>query len=228
MDHAADGTALPTAQELRHTLTEHAGLLQGPSLPDPVEARVRRIVASTSDLLDRMEEGGTPDGAETDAETVGAITRAIAWTAEAVGAFQRLPSGFAFTRATTGEVSPALALIDDLDLLGLTLDHTYDAVARDDLAALEKQLAVLEERFVTDTEPVEMVEDTRITEDDLDQDRVEELGLEVGDDGIPRMPVPDQRDATEQPDATDQSDQADEPAPDSPDTPETQPEEATS
>lgn len=184
MDLAPDGSALPTSDELRKTLDEYAELLRGPSLPDVVEVRARRIVASTSDLLERSA----------DDRVLQAVTRAIAWTAESIGAFQRLPAGFAFERTTAGEVSPALAMVDDLDLLGLTLDHTYDAVARGDDDAVDKQLTVLHERFTTDTEPVELVEQTSLTEDDLDQDRVEEMGLEVGDDGIPRMPFPQQPD----------------------------------
>lgn len=206
MDHAPDGSALPTTDDLRTTLAEHAELLQGPSLPDPLEARVSRIVTSTSDLLDRSEAEGE-EGSDADESVRRAVARAIAWTAESVGAFQRLPGGFAFTRSGTGEVSPALALIDELDLLGLTLDHTYDAAYRGDAQALAKQLAVLDERFATDTEPTELVEDARITEDDLDQEHVEEAGLEVGDDGIPRMPIPE---------------------PPSPTTPDAEPEEASS
>lgn len=183
MDQGPDGSPLPTVDELRHTLSEQSSLLSGPALPEVVQVRVARIARTLEDLL-----------AIEDVAARGVATRAIAWTAESVGAFQRLPARFRLSHAGPGTLSPALTLIDELDLLGLTLDHTYDALTRGDRDVLARQEEVLRDRFGTDTEPVDLVEEDTITPEDLDQDVVEVAGLEVGEDGIPRLPVPEQPD----------------------------------
>lgn len=193
MDHRSDGSALPTSEDLRRTLSEQAPLLDGPALSDVVGVRVRRVLGTTGDLLDAADGKAHDDGLR-EVDLREAAARAITWLAESVGAYLRLPSSFAHSHAVEGGHAPLLELVDHLDLLGLTLDRVYDAAVRDDRHTLDAQLALLRDTFSTHTAPAALVGESEITPDQLDQDTVEENGLEVGDDGIPRMPVPEQPD----------------------------------
>jgi len=175
---------VPDADHLRRALDEQAQLLTGPDVSDVVRVRVRRALASARELLDLS-----------DAEPVRESTaRTVTWLAETVGAFQRLPAGFAGGHAVEGDPAPLLRLVDDLDLLGLTLDHVYDAAHRADDQVLDRQLAVLRERYAVRTPAAAVVRTAVVPPAELDQQVVRDNGLEVGDDGIPRMPVPDQPD----------------------------------
>lgn len=176
--------APPDVARLRRAIGEQTRLLTGPDVSDVVAVRVRRVLDSTRDLLD------VSDG-QAVRELAG---RAVAWVAEAVGAFQRLPQDFAGRHAVVGDHAPLLRVVDDLDLVGLTLDHAYDAAHRDDPDALERQLGVLVERFPTATDAAALAEAQDLAPEDLDEQVVREHGLEVGEDGIPRLPVPDQPD----------------------------------
>ncbi|AXH95712.1 hypothetical protein [Ornithinimicrobium avium] len=172
------------ADHLRRALDEQGGLLTGPDVSDVVRARVRRVLDSTRDLLELSAE-------EPVREVAG---RAVAWVAESVGAFQRLPRAFASGHAVLGEHAPLLRTVDQLDLLGLTLDRAYDGARRGDGQAVRGQLDVLLERFPARTRPASLAEPVGICPEDLDDGVVHDHGLEVGEDGIPRLPVPDQPD----------------------------------
>ena len=174
----------PDAEHLRRALDEQADLLTGPDVSDVVRVRVRRTLDSTRDLL----ELSTDDAVR---EVAG---RAVAWVAESVGALQRLPRVFAAAHAVVGEHAPLLRTVDQLDLLGLTLDRAYDAVHRHDAEGLDAQLAVLVERFPARTRAAALADPVGVSPDDLDASVVRDHGLEVGEDGIPRLPVPEQPD----------------------------------
>jgi hypothetical protein len=189
MDRTGDRDSLPTSHDLRRTLNDQAPLVDGPAMPDVVRVRVRRVVRTTGDLLDVPE-----DGTRLHEGVREAAAWSIAWLAESVGAYTRLPPAFARSHALEGQHAPLLALVDELDLLGLTLDRVHDACAREDEAALDTQLQLLRETFAGATDPVDIVGRTDITPDQLDRGTVEEHGLEVGEDGIPRLPVPEQPD----------------------------------
>lgn len=174
----------PDASRLRRALEDQTLLLTGPDVSDVVAVRVRRVLGSAGDLLDVSES-------ERVREVVG---RTVAWVAESVGAFQRLPGPFAGGHAVVGDHAPLLQIVDRLDLLGLTLDHAYDAAHRGDEAALGRQLEVLVERFPARSEVASLALPVQITPQDLDQQVVHDHGLQVGEDGIPRLPVPEQPD----------------------------------
>jgi hypothetical protein len=175
---------VPDADHLRRALDEQVHLLTGPDVSGVVRVRVCRALDSARDLLDLS-----------DSEPAREITaRTITWLAESVGAFQRLPAGFAGGHAVAGDPAPLLRIVDELDLLGLTLDHAYDAVHREDDQALDRQLHVLRDRYAVRTRAAAVVRTAVVPPAELDQEVVRDNGLEVGDDGIPRMPVPDQPD----------------------------------
>lgn len=195
-----DPARAPSVDALRRAISEQTPLLTGPTLHDSVTVRVRRALTSASELLDLLDRhGGLPDG---DAPSVprspdlarDTVARTVAWLMESVGAYQRLPRSFAHGHVVRAEHAPLLALVDELDLLGLTLDHAYDAAHRDDPDHARSQHAVLLERFPTTVRPDAVVDETGIGSEHLDDRVVREEGLEVGEDGIPRLPVPEQPD----------------------------------
>lgn len=190
MSQAGPTDEPPSADELRRTLAEQTPLLADPALSDVLRVRVQRSLDTVADLLD------LGDGAREPAAL------AVAWLAEAAGEYLRLPTDFAHGHAVAGKLAPLLTLVDRLDLLGLTLDHTYDAVHRDDAAALERQIAVLAGTFAARSDARDLVE-TAISPEHLDEDVVREHGLEVGDDGVPRMPVPEPPDPQHAPGSSD-------------------------
>jgi hypothetical protein len=170
----------PDANHLRKALQEQAQLLTGPDVSDVVRVRVRRVLASACDLLDVSDTGAVRD----------LTARTVAWLAESVGAFQRLPDGFAGGHAVPGDPAPLLRLVDELDLLGLTLDHAFDAAHRADAQGVERQLAVLRDRYAVRTPAAAIVRTAVLPPAEIDRRVVREHRLEVGEDGIPRVPVP--------------------------------------
>jgi hypothetical protein len=68
---------------------------------------------------------------------------------EAVGGYLRLPRQFADSRPVDRGKSSLMVLIDQLDLLASTMDKVYDAVCRDDAAALVAHGRFLAEKFGT-------------------------------------------------------------------------------
>lgn len=176
--------APPDVARLRRAVEEQTRLLTGPDVSDVVAVRVRRALGSTRDLVDLSDDEAVRDLAG----------RAVAWVAETVGALQRLPHAFAGGHAVVGDHAPLLRVVDDLDLLGLTLDHAYDAAHRGDPEALERQLGVVVERFPAATDAAALAEAEDLAPQDLDEQVVRDNGLEVGEDGIPRLPVPEQPD----------------------------------
>lgn len=177
MTHPSD---VPDVDHLRTALDEQERLLAGPEASPVLRVRVCRALCSTRDLL--ALSPGEP------AREVAA--RTVAWLAESVGAFQRLPRGFAGGNAVAGQPAPLLRLVDDLDLLGLTLDHAHDAASREDGDDLQEALELLRERFAVRTRAAAVVRTAVVPPADVDERVVRERGLEVGEDGIPRVPVP--------------------------------------
>lgn len=183
-------TDVPERDELRAALAEQTPLLTEAPTPPLLAVRVRRVLASAGDLLDLAGRS------EDDPAVREVVARALMWTAERVEAYNRLPGPYAEGRILEGERSALLGLVDDLDLLGLTLDHAYDAASRgagDDLA---RQLSVVTDTFPSATDVAHLILATGPATDEQTAARV---GAEVGADGIPRMPVPDQPDPTHVP-----------------------------
>lgn len=194
---------VPSVEALRRTVAEQEPLLTGPPLHESVTVRVRRVLGAAADLLELLDEdiSGRPAGARTtgpvddlDLLARDTVARAVTWVVESVGAHLRLPSRFAAGHAVEGEHPPLLALVDDLDLLGLTVDHAYDAVHRADPDHARRQREVLLTRFGTTTRPDRLVDETGVRPEHLDEQVLDDHGLQVGEDGIPRLPVPDQPD----------------------------------
>ena len=184
----------PSLDALRRTITEQTPLLTGPPLHESVTVRVRRVLTGADELLTLLAGDEAPADEDTHRLVRDTVARAVAWVVESVGAYQRLPAGFASGHVVAGGHAPMLVLVDDLDLLGLTVDHAYDAAHRGDRDHASRQHDVLLERFRTSARPEAVVDESGIRAEDLDEQVVGDQGLEVGGDGIPRLPVPEQPD----------------------------------
>lgn len=132
----------PTADALREALEETERLVTGGAVPSPVTARVQRVTATVRDTIPRLEAFGA--GSD---RAYSVMATATDYLPEAVGGYLRLPRRFADTRPVDGPKTALMVLVDQLDLLGATMDAVFDAVCRDDANALVAHGRFLTEKF---------------------------------------------------------------------------------
>ncbi|MDR1712102.1 MAG: hypothetical protein LBR58_09680 [Propionibacteriaceae bacterium] len=134
--------AAPTAKDISASLVEVEELVANPDVPGVVRARTLRVTDLVRKALPRLENLGL---GSYDAYSV--IATATDYLPEAVGAYLRLPRDWADTRPVQGGKTSLLLLIDQLDLLGTTMDKIYDAANRTDAQALIAHGQFLQEKF---------------------------------------------------------------------------------
>ncbi|ANS78315.1 hypothetical protein SGUI_0919 [Serinicoccus hydrothermalis] len=133
--------APPTAEDVNQALTSTEELLTSAALPSVVIARGRRVIDTVRDTVPRLEKLSGSDLGYT------VIATATDYLPEAVGAYQRLPRRYADTRPVDGAKTSLMVLVDQLDLLGLTMDKVFDAVYRQDARELVAQGRFIAEKF---------------------------------------------------------------------------------
>jgi hypothetical protein len=131
----------PTADDVYAALTQTEELLTSSALPSVVVARAQRVVDTVRDTVPRLKRISGSDLGYT------VIATATDYLPEAVGAYQRLPRRYADTRPVDGAKTSLMVLVDQLDLLGLTMDRVFDAVYRDDARELVAQGRFIAEKF---------------------------------------------------------------------------------
>lgn len=134
----------PSADALRAALGETERLVDEGAVPSPVTARVRRVTATVRDTIPRLDALGA--GSD---QAYAVMATATDYLPEAVGGYLRLPRRFADTRPVDGPKTALMVLVDQLDLLGATMDAVFDAVCRDDANALVAHGRFLAEKFGT-------------------------------------------------------------------------------
>jgi hypothetical protein len=132
----------PTAQDIESSLDQVEQLVADGSAPAVVYARTLRVTGLVRKTLPRLEHLGL---GSYDAYSV--IAMATDYLPEAVGAYLRLPRDWADSRPVHGGKSSLLLLVDQLDLLGSTMDKIYDAANRTDAQALIAHGQFLQEKF---------------------------------------------------------------------------------
>jgi hypothetical protein len=75
------------------------------------------------------------------------VATATDYLPEAISAYLRLPRDWADSRPVDGGKTSLLLLVDQLDLLAVTMDAIYDAANATDAAALVSHGRFLKERF---------------------------------------------------------------------------------
>jgi hypothetical protein len=135
---------VPTSEDLYASLDRVEAMVAAGAVPGPVASRVRRVDRVVRDTIPRLARlgAGSP-------QAYSVMATATDYLPEAVGGYLRLPRQFADSRPVDGGKSSLLVLIDQLDLLASTMDKVFDAVCRDDAAALVAHGRFLAEKFGT-------------------------------------------------------------------------------
>lgn len=134
----------PTAEDIEAALERAEKMAVSERVPTPVLARVLRISTMTKQILPRLSNLGLDSQ---DAYTV--VATATDYLPESLGNYVSLPRDWADTRPVANGKSSLLLLVDQLDLLGLTVSRMIDATNRSDAAGLVAQGAFLAQKFGT-------------------------------------------------------------------------------
>lgn len=132
----------PTAADIEAALDRAEQMAVGEHVPTPVLARVLRIVTVTKQILPRLSNLGLNS---TESFTV--VATATDYLPESLASYLSLPRDWADSRPVANGKSSLLLLVDQLDLLSLTISRMYDATNRSDAAALVAQGAFLAQKF---------------------------------------------------------------------------------
>lgn len=132
----------PTRADIEAALAKAERMVLEGHAPTPVLARVLRITTVVKAILPRIANLGLDSQ---DAYTV--VATATDYLPESVAGYLALPRDWADTRPVANGKSSLLLLVDQLDLLSLTISRMYDATNRMDAAALVAQGAFLDAKF---------------------------------------------------------------------------------
>jgi hypothetical protein len=134
--------AAPTEQDILAALNRVNAMLREGNAPPVVTSRVVRIARTINQTLPRLRQlgQGSLDG-------YAVVATATDYLPEAVGGYLRLPREWADTRPIDGYKTSLMVLIDQLELLGSTMDKILDAANRADAQALVLHGKFLEAKF---------------------------------------------------------------------------------
>ncbi|MEP7192216.1 MAG: hypothetical protein ABI903_05065 [Actinomycetota bacterium] len=135
---------VPTSDDLLAALDGVEAMVAGGAVPAPVASRVSRVSRTVRDTIPRLSKLG---GGSLAAYNV--MATATDYLPEAIGGYLRLPRQFADSRPVDHGKTSLMILIDQLDLLGATMDKVFDAVCRADADALVAHGRFLAEKFGT-------------------------------------------------------------------------------
>jgi hypothetical protein len=137
---------VPTGDELLHSVatieSDIATAARDGKVPDLVASRVRRICATVRDTIPRLNQLG---GGTRDAHSV--MATVTSYLPEALGAYLRLPRSYADRRPVDKGRTSLMVLVDQLDLLAVTMDDIFEAACRSDAEALVAHGRFLAEKF---------------------------------------------------------------------------------
>lgn len=134
--------APPTPEEIAGSLAKVDQLAVDGKVPPAVLTRVYRVTRKLRETLPRMRNAGLDS-----AEQYSLMATATDYLPEALSAYLRLPRDWADSRPIEGAKTSLLILVDQLDLLGSTVDKMYDAVLQADAQALIAHGRFLQEKF---------------------------------------------------------------------------------
>ena len=113
-----------------------------------VRSRLSRVASTVRLTLPRLRNLGLGSP-----EAYSVMATATDYLPEALGGYLRLPRDWADSRPIENGKTSLLLLIDQLDLLAVTMDSIYDAANTTDAAALIRHGKFLKERFGHDQAP---------------------------------------------------------------------------
>jgi hypothetical protein len=134
--------APPTEADILAALDRLVASVSGGVVPAVVASRVAKVSQTIRDTMPRLRNLGL---GSLDAYSV--MATATDYLPEAIGAYTRLPRQWADSRPIENGKTSLMLLIDQLDLLGATMDKIFDAVVRVDADALIAHGRFLQEKF---------------------------------------------------------------------------------
>lgn len=132
----------PTEQDVLAALNRVNAMLREGNAPPVVTSRVVRIARTIHQTLPRLRDLGL--GSQ---EAYSVVATATDYLPEAVGGYLRLPRDWADTRPIEGQKTALMVLIEQLELLGVTMDKILDAASRADAQALIAHGRFLQAKF---------------------------------------------------------------------------------
>ena len=132
----------PTEDDIMNALNRADAMVAGGVVPAPVQSRVKRITSTVRQTMPRLRNLGLGS-----AEAYSVMATATDYLPEAISGYLRLPRDWADSRPIEAGKTSLMLLIDQLDLLGSTMDKIFDAVVRVDAAALVAHGRFLQEKF---------------------------------------------------------------------------------
>ncbi len=134
--------AAPTSESLSAALDDVERMAREGVVPPMVMARLKRVTGVVRQTIPRLDSLG---GDSSSAYNV--MATATDYLPGAIGGYLRLPRDWADSRPVDRGKTSLLILIDQLDLLGSTMDKVFDAVCRADAQALVVHGRFLQEKF---------------------------------------------------------------------------------
>lgn len=134
--------APPTENDILAALDRVQTMITGGVVPAAVESRVTRVSRTVRDTMPRLRNLGLGSP-----EAYSVMATATDYLPEAIGSYTRLPRRWADSRPIENGKTSLMLLIDQLDLLGSTMDKIFDAVVRVDADALIAHGRFLQEKF---------------------------------------------------------------------------------
>ena len=133
---------VPTSQDLLDAVDRVEQLARDGKVPGMVQSRLGRVARTVRDTVPRLETLGPGS-----AQAYNVMATATDYLPDAIGGYVRLPRQWADSRPVDRGKTSLMVLIDQLDLLGATMDKVFDAVCREDAQALVVHGRFLEEKF---------------------------------------------------------------------------------
>jgi|SRR5689334_6137851 hypothetical protein len=133
---------VPTSQDLLEAVDRVEQQAKDGKVPGMVQSRLGRVARTVRDTVPRLDTlgAGSP-------QAYNVMATATNYLPDAIGGYLRLPRQWADSRPVDRGKTPLMILIDQLDLLGATMDKVFDAVCRADAEALVIHGRFLQEKF---------------------------------------------------------------------------------
>ena len=138
----AEVATAPTEADIAASLARVEELVADPAIPGVVRSRALKVTATVRKTLPRIGLLGLGSY-----DSYSVVATATDYLPEAIGAYLRLPRDWADSRPVEAGKTSLMLLIDQLDLLGSTMDKIYDAANRTDAEALITHGRFLQEKF---------------------------------------------------------------------------------
>lgn len=138
---------VPTGPELLAAVDRVEQVVRDGRVQAAVQYRVSRVTSTVRETVPRLDALGLGNP-----QAHAVVATAVHYLPDAVDGYLRLPRDWADTRPVDRGRTSLMVLCDQLDLLAATMDQVFDAVCRQDAAALVAHGRFLADKFRGPTE----------------------------------------------------------------------------